>query len=122
VTFRDDAPDAEHWLNIYGLLATSCGYSYPVIDEMTLFQVEELASYWAQHPPLHLLIAAYLGVGKEKHARPPASLKRMQRSSSDVGSVLAHLGPGFSSGDVHAGLSPANLDFAELRRQARAPD
>jgi hypothetical protein len=93
-----------------------------VIDEMTLFQVEELASYWAQHPPLHLLVAAYLGVGKEKHARPPASVKRAQRSNSDVGSVLAQLGPGFSAGDVHAGLSPANLDFAELRRQARVPD
>jgi hypothetical protein len=78
---------------------------------MTLFQIEELTSYWAQHPPLHLLIAAYLGVGKGKQA---SSVGRERRPSSDVGSTLAHLGPGFNAGDVHAGFSPVVLDFAEL--------
>jgi hypothetical protein len=33
------------WGDLYGLLATAYGYSYPVIDEMTLFQIEELATY-----------------------------------------------------------------------------
>ena len=87
---------------------------------MTLFQVEELASYWTQHPPLHLLLAAYLGVCK--HTRLPTSAQRAQRPSSDVGSMLAELGPGFSAGNVHAGLSPAILDFAELRRRAGVSD
>jgi hypothetical protein len=89
---------------------------------MTLRQVEELATYWAQHPPTHLLVAAYLGVGKDRHPPPrhkPAGL--MQTSSSDAGAMLAQLGPGFSAGDVHAGLSPVVLDFAELRRRS-APD
>jgi hypothetical protein len=83
---------------------------------MTLFQIEELTSYWAQHPPVHLLVAAYLGVGKNK------SMGRGPPPSLDGSSFLAQLGPGFGVGDVNAGLSPVVLDFAELRLQARTPD
>jgi hypothetical protein len=90
---------------------------------MTLFEVEELTSYWAQHPPLHLLIAAFLGVGKDKRAQlTPMSAGRWQRPSLDAGSVLAELGPGFSAGDVHAGLSPVVLDFGELSHRSVIPD
>jgi hypothetical protein len=37
-----------------------------VIDAMTLLEVEELTRYWIDHPPPHLLIAAYLGIGRER--------------------------------------------------------
>jgi hypothetical protein len=90
---------------------------------MTLFQVDELTSYWTQHPPVHLLVAAYLGVGKYSSPRLPlASMGRRKQPSSDSGSLLAQLGPGFGAGDVNAGLSPVILDFAELRRRAEIPD
>ena len=90
---------------------------------MTFFQVEELTSYWAEHPPVHLLVAAYLGIGKDKQTRmPPNTAEREQRASSDAGLMLAQLGRGFSAGDVHAGLSPVVLNFAELRRAAAATD
>jgi hypothetical protein len=90
---------------------------------MTLFQVEELTSYWAEHPPLHLLFAAYLGVGNERRARlPQVSMPRGQHQSSDVGSMVAHLGPGFSTGDVHAGLPPVVLNFGELHQRVTGPD
>jgi hypothetical protein len=86
---------------------------------MTLFQVEELTSYWAQHPPLHLLFAAYLGLRSDRHPKiPPEQLDIGGRSGPDPGSILAQLGPGFTGGDIHAGLSPVILDFAELRRAA----
>ena len=86
---------------------------------MTLFQVEELTSYWARHPPLHLLVAAYLGSGKDRRRPPSRELTAAKEpSGSDVGSVLARLGPGFAVEDVHAGLAPVILDFAELRRAA----
>jgi hypothetical protein len=89
---------------------------------MTLFQIEELTSYWAQHPPVHLLVAAYLGIAKNKNAKvPSASMGRGQRSSTDSSSLLARLGPGFGAGDVNAGLSPVVLDFAELRVRAGIP-
>jgi hypothetical protein len=90
---------------------------------MTLFQIEELTSYWAQHPPVHLSVAAYLGVGKTKKPQmPPTSMGRGQRSNSDSSSLLAQLGPGFGAGDVNAGFSPVILDFAELRLRAEIPD
>ena len=68
-TRRPGAGDADGWGHIYGLLATACGYSYPVIDEMTLFDFEELTAYWVEHPPVHILVGAYLGVGKHQRKR-----------------------------------------------------
>ena len=91
---------------------------------MTLLDVEELTAYWAEHPPLHMLVAAYLGVGKKKWPRklssPPdgeASPRFGRETGSDITSLLAELGPGFDSGDIHTGLAPAVLDFTELRRR-----
>jgi hypothetical protein len=89
---------------------------------MTLFEFEELASYWAEHPPLHLLVGAYLGVGKNNHNRVSASTAPVWGTGSAFGSVLSQLGPGFGAGDVHAGLAPVVLDIAELRRRAKASD
>jgi hypothetical protein len=90
---------------------------------MTLFHIEELTSYWAKHPPVHLLVAAYLGVGKNKIAQlPPTSMGRGHQPSSDSSSLLAQLGPGFGAGDVSAGLSPVVLDFAALRLREEIPD
>jgi hypothetical protein len=87
---------------------------------MTLLQVEELASYWAEHPPLHLLVGAYLGIGKDTQKRQATPAGRAAKAAGEPGSVLAGLGPGFGVGDVHAGLTPVELDFAELRRRAVA--
>jgi len=88
---------------------------------MTLLDFEELASYWAEHPPLHVLVGAYFGAGKDKHERIASrSTSSGGMKGSNLESILAELGPGFDAGDVHAGLAPVVLDFAELRRQARA--
>lgn len=35
---------------------------------MTLPQVQELLDYWRAHPPLHLLVAAALGVQDKRRA------------------------------------------------------
>jgi hypothetical protein len=84
---------------------------------MTLFDFEELTEYWTEHPPLHILVGAYLGVGK--HRRPAASSLAKSHGTADstLDAVLAELGPGFGAGDVHAGLAPVVLDVAELRRR-----
>jgi hypothetical protein len=93
---------------------------------MTLLDVEELTIYWAEHPPLHVLVAAYLGLGQGKWPRKPsassgeAPSKFAHKPGSDIASLLAELGPGFGSGDIHAGLTPAVLDFSELRRRTTA--
>jgi hypothetical protein len=91
---------------------------------MTLLEFEELTAYWAEHPPVHVLAAAYLDVGRTKRARmqlptpKEASAGPGCRTASDVSSILAELGPCFGSGDVHFGLPPVMLDFNELQRRA----
>jgi hypothetical protein len=79
---------------------------------MTLFDVEELTCYWIEHPPTHLLIAAYLGA--KKRSRNPQVPISTERGKSEQ--LLTELGPAFTCGDIHAGLWPVELDFSKLRR------
>jgi len=86
---------------------------------MTLFDFEELTKYWTEHPPLHILVAAYLGAVKQQgRAKRPGLEDTGSGASSEAEEVVTELGPGFRAGDVHVGLTPVVLDFAELRRQA----
>jgi hypothetical protein len=88
---------------------------------MTLFDFEELTAYWVEHPPVHILVGAYLGAGKHQRKRiPPAGSNPGSETGSELRALLAELGPGFGTGDVHAGLPGVVLDFAELRRRARS--
>lgn len=41
---------------------------------MTLPQVTELLDYWRMHPPLHLLLAAALGIHEKRAAEDFAGL------------------------------------------------
>lgn len=92
-----------------------------MIDAMTLLDYEELVAYWSEHPPLHLLAAAYLGIGaREKRSHAGRDRGPAAKRSPDLGSLLSDLGPGFGAGDVHAGLDPVVLDFSELKRRVRA--
>jgi hypothetical protein len=94
---------------------------------MTLAEVEELTRYWSEHPPLHLMVAAYLGVGKGNGsgerstlvADDPLREPLASGAKSQVDAILAELGPRIVSGDVHAGFDPVLLDFAELKRRTQ---
>ncbi len=90
---------------------------------MTLLDFEELVAYWSEHPPVHLLAAAYLsgGLTKKRQFRPSLGgpgASAAATGSPDFASLLAELGPGFGAGDVHAGLKRVVLDFSELKRRA----
>ena len=88
---------------------------------MTLFDFEELTAYWVEHPPVHILVGAYLGIGNHQRKRIPlAGSNPGRETGSELQALLAELGPGFGTGDVHAGLPGVVLDFAELRRRARS--
>jgi hypothetical protein len=90
---------------------------------MTLFDFEELAAYWAEHPPLNILVGAYLGVGNHRRkGESPAPQSQRTAADPDMAALLAELGPGFGAGDVHAGLAPVVLDFSELQRRDRTGD
>ncbi len=49
---------------------------------MTLFDYEELCRYWAKNPPVHLMVAAYLGVGKT--SSEAQSAKDQQKAISEI--------------------------------------
>ncbi|HTS92235.1 MAG TPA: hypothetical protein VMG55_09565 [Stellaceae bacterium] len=50
---------------------------------MTLPDFYELCEYWKEHPPMHLMVAAYAGIGKTS-----------PRSTGDLGDLLRMMGPG----------------------------
>jgi len=91
---------------------------------MTLLDVEELTRYWIDHPPLHLMVAAYLSAGESGKRIRSGSLSSVtpaRRENLDIGAVLAELGSSFAGRDVHVGLAPVVLDFTELKRSGRRP-
>lgn len=88
---------------------------------MTLLDVEELTRYWINHPSLHLMVAAYLGVGKRTRFGSLAPAPPAMGGNLDIGAVLAELGSGFAGGDVHLGLAPVVPDFDELKRRVTPP-
>ncbi|HEV2162223.1 MAG TPA: hypothetical protein VGR52_08340 [Stellaceae bacterium] len=51
-----------NWADLYALVATGCGYTWPEIDAMSLSALRDLLAYWSRHPPAHLLLAAALRV------------------------------------------------------------
>jgi hypothetical protein len=69
------------------------------------------------------MIASYLGIGKQRsgHSAPPRPKASAGRTpDGNVAHFLAEFGTAFANGDVHAGLNPVELDFAELRRKTSA--
>jgi hypothetical protein len=90
---------------------------------MTLLDFEELMAYWVEHPPVHILVGAYFGVGNHQRKPIPSAGSRPGHApSSDLPTILAELGPGFGARDVHAGLPGVVLDFSELRRRVGSSD
>jgi hypothetical protein len=46
-------------------MAMTFGWTFEHIDEfVTLPQLKEMSRFWKKNPPIHQMIAAYLGIGK----------------------------------------------------------
>jgi hypothetical protein len=56
-------------VSLYGLLATALHRFPAEVGEMDLTDVNELLEYWEKVPPLHIMVAGYLGVGKKKEEK-----------------------------------------------------
>ena len=41
----------------------------PEIEQLTLWEVNDLMSYWADYPPTHVLVGAYLMKGPKRSRR-----------------------------------------------------
>jgi hypothetical protein len=54
-------------------MAAFPGWTWEYVDEcMTLPRLDSLSNYWSDHPPVHKMIAAYLGI-KPKSSKPAQS-------------------------------------------------
>jgi len=86
---------------------------------MTLFDVEELCLYWSRHPPIHVMLAAFLGVKSEEPAvmpQMPAAESTQPQQSMPYSIALAGI-PGVTAGTAESdGFTPI-FDVAELMRQ-----
>src|SRR6266550_1254732 len=105
--------DGNPWPHIYGLLATACGYSYPIIDAMTLWDVMELGEYWAENPPVHILVAAYLGFKGEPAVTPSFNPDDYRGINDNWQQELAAI-PGAAAGPLPTNLPDPVLDFEAL--------
>jgi len=63
------------------LVACGAGSWDMIARTMTLHHYRALQRYWARHPPTHLLIAAWLGVGPKPEPEP-----------ADLGDLIALFG------------------------------
>jgi len=88
---------------------------------MTLLDVRELCDYWAEHPPVHILVAAFVGYKAEAKPASPG-----WRDVLAEGPPNAEVGPdwrmpfagmeGFEPGRLPENMNVPLVDFAELMR------
>jgi len=39
----------------------SLGWTWEQVDQLTIPRLNALTAYWQRHPPMHILLAAYVG-------------------------------------------------------------
>jgi hypothetical protein len=86
------------WPGIYARIATTTGWTLDyIMDEVTLPRLRSLLRYWSEHPPVHELVAAFVGYKPPQPAQydDPRSLgaalsaagikgQRIRRKKSDA--------------------------------------
>lgn len=95
-------------------MATGCGYSYPVIDDMTMAQAEEIFGHWEHTPPTYQAV----GIIAQMLGWKPKGTADEAAAESTADQLLAAMPPGMS---VSKGVPvmPAPLSIEELREQNR---
>lgn len=63
------------------LVASGAGSWDTIARTMTLHHYRAMQRYWARHPPTHLLLAAWFGIGPKPESQP-----------ADLGDLLAMFG------------------------------
>jgi hypothetical protein len=86
---------------------------------MTLWDVKELGDYWAEHPPVHILVAAFVGYKGEGSRMPaeyadPNYWQSPKLSPGDVAQLAQSME--IPAGNLDGYPVPI-FDFDELMRQ-----
>jgi hypothetical protein len=68
------------------MLATVCGLPPHVAGDMPFPDYLRLARYWRRQPPVHLMVAAYLGVKapRETGAKPQFDFGALMRANKNA--------------------------------------
>lgn len=73
------------WGWLYGHIIACTGWTWDYIGEhMTLDRLGALTKYWNSHPPMHLMVAAYLGIKPTRGGRG--------QDKGDLGELIGALG------------------------------
>jgi hypothetical protein len=73
---------------------SACGFTPADIDEMTLFDIQALFSYWRDFPPIHEILKHVYGIERKSQSRPATDTS----DPSGIGGLIAH----FPDGKVRA--------------------
>jgi hypothetical protein len=74
---------------------TGCGYTPAEIDEMTLWDVLSLFSYWRDYPPVHEILKCVYRIER----KPESTIITDDRDPSGIGGLIAR----FPDGGVGVG-------------------
>lgn len=62
-------------------MITATGWTWEYIDEfMTLPRYEEMREYWDDNPPVHIMVAAYLGHGEKQGQQDGGSIEELMQA------------------------------------------
>jgi hypothetical protein len=89
---------------------------------MTLLDVEELCDYWKDHPPVHISVAAYLGIGSDAPSRASANYRPAVANGAEVDPMIPMALMGLPKGPpISAVFGPGALDeIMALQRRYEA--
>jgi hypothetical protein len=73
---------------LYGHIATATGWTFAEIDQLTLWEVNELFDYWQDHPPTHVLVGAYLLKGQKHQRSSRGQLDELSRLVGSFGGLV----------------------------------
>jgi hypothetical protein len=60
---------------------------------MTLWDVQELCDYWAENPPVHLLVAGFVGYkGSEHSSSVPSQSRQPQLTAAEMARMARDMG------------------------------
>ena len=58
---------------LYGLIVTTTGWTLREVDDLTMHDVHPLLDYWADFPPVHVLLRGFFGASGGGETFVPSS-------------------------------------------------
>lgn len=70
-------------------MIAATGWTWEQVGNLTLHRYYALCEYWRDHPPLHIMVAAYLGIKSESRKESETS---GEMSKEQVAELFALMG------------------------------